>query len=76
MHGEDSATVHVDSEVPQSTILGPLIFLLFIYDIGDDNDPSIKLLANDCLLFWIIPSTEDSTTLQKDLNTLHVFSNC
>ena len=52
--GEASATVHVDSGVPQGTILGPIMFLLFINDIGDTIDSSIKLFADDCLLFRTI----------------------
>ena len=52
------------------------MFLLFINDIGDDIGSSIKLFADDCLLFWTISSTEDTTKLQKDLNTLHEWSSC
>ena len=61
--------------VPQGTVLGPLMLLLFINDIGDDIGSSIKLFANDCLLFRTISSIEDTTKLQKDLNTLHEWSN-
>ena len=73
--GEAFTTVHVDSGVPQGTVLGPLMFLLFINDIGDDIGSSIKLFADDCLLFRTISSIEDTTKLQRDLNTLHEWSN-
>jgi hypothetical protein len=49
--GETSSTVHVDSGVPQGTVLGSLMFLLFINDIGDKINSTIKLFADDCLLF-------------------------
>eukprot|EP00057_Strongylocentrotus_purpuratus_P003633 XP_003727036.1 PREDICTED: RNA-directed DNA polymerase from mobile element jockey-like [Strongylocentrotus purpuratus] len=69
--GEASSTVHVDSGVPQGTVLGPLMFLLYINDIRDNINSSIKLFADDCLIFREIKTTEDTTTLQKDLDTLN-----
>ena len=62
--------------MPMCTVLGPLILFLFINDIGDDMDSSITLFANDCLLFQRLSSMEDTTKLQKDLNTLYEWSNC
>ena len=49
--GEASATVHVDSRVLHGTALSPLMVLLLINDIGDDMYSSMKLFADDCLLF-------------------------
>ena len=73
--GEASTTVHVDSGVPQGTVLGPLMFLLFINDIGDNITSTIKLFADDCLLFRTIKSDEDTSKLQEDLNNLNEWSN-
>ena len=66
--GEASSTVglHGDSGVPQGTVLGPLMFLLFINDIGDKINSTIKLFADDCLVFRTISSTDDTAKLQKD----------
>ena len=75
MDGEASATVHVNSGVPQGTELGPLMFLLFINDIGDNITSTIKLFADDCLLFLTIKSDEDTSKLQEDLNNLNELSN-
>ncbi len=74
VEGEGSTTVHVDSGVPQGTVLGPLMFLLFINDIGDNINSTIKLFADDCLLFRTIKSIEDTEQLQKDLNELDNWS--
>ena len=76
MDGQVSSMVQVDSVFLQGNILGPLMLLLFINDIGDDTDCFFRLFANNSLLFLTILSTEDTTRLQKDLNTLHEWSNC
>ena len=72
--GEASETVHVESGVPQGTVLGPLMFLLYINDIGDDITSSIKLFADDCLLFRTIKSIDDTKILQDDLSKLGLWT--
>ena len=73
--GEASTTVHVDSGVPQGTVLGPLMFLLFINDIGDNITSTIKLFADDCLLFRTIKWSQDTSKLQEDHNNITEWSN-
>ncbi len=70
--GERSSGVHVESGVPQGTVLGPLMFLLYINDIGEriDGDTRIRLFADDCVLYRSIHSIADSHQLQQDLNSL------
>ena len=70
--GEFSPSIPVTSGVPQGTVLGPLMFLLYINDIGEliDNSTSIKLFADDCLLFRPIQAEQDQVQLQSDLNKL------
>ena len=60
------------SGVPQGTVLGPLFFLIYINDIADNLSPgtSIRLFADDSLLYRIIKSEQDVAILQKDLDTL------
>ncbi|KAI8478947.1 hypothetical protein Bbelb_433280 [Branchiostoma belcheri] len=70
VEGKASAPVKVASGVPQGTVLGPLLFLLYINDLPDQLDSNVRLFADDCLLY-VEPSTQtDSQLLQKDLNTL------
>ena len=70
MEGETSKTLKVLSGVPQGTVLGPLMFLLYINDISTGIGSSIRLFADDCVLYRIIKTTEDHNHLQQDLNTL------
>ena len=60
------------SGVPQGTVLGPLFFLIYINDIADNLSPgtSIRLFADDSLLYRIIKTEQDVAILQKDLDTL------
>ena len=70
--GEASEPVHVRSGVPQGTVLGPLMFLIYINNIADNMDSAtnIRLFADDCLLYRIIRSSDDTDSLQNDLNSL------
>lgn len=65
-----SPAVHVSSGVPQGTVLGPLMFLLYINDIGDNCNSAIRLFADDTILYSIIESTLDAGQLQLDLSTI------
>ena len=70
VNGASSQPVSVLSGVPHGTVLGPLMFLLYINDIADNVSSSLRLFADDCLLYRTIKSTEDSILLQKDLHLL------
>ena len=74
--GARSKEEEVKSGVPQGTVLGPLLFLLHINDIVHAVDPSTKcrLFADDCLLYRVIKTTQDQTTLQRDLDSLENWS--
>ena len=65
--GECSQDSQVKSGVPQGTVLGPLMFLLYINDIGAHTGSSIRLFADDCLLYRVIQDANDAQALQNDL---------
>ena len=67
-----SDILDVYSGVPQGSILGPLLLILFINDIYDRIDPStgICLYADDTKIWKSISSENDCKTLQTDVNGL------
>ena len=75
LDSEFSSPVPVLSGVPQGTVLGPLMFLLYINDITQGMDSPLHLFADDCLLYRVINSVEDSNRLQGDLDRLSEWAN-
>ena len=74
LEGEFSDEVTVDSGVPQGTVLGPILFLCHINDLPDSVKSSVRLFADDCLLYREINSEQDHETLQKDLKNLETWA--
>ncbi len=71
LDGSSSDTVPVSSGVPQGTVLGPLLFLLYINDLPlSTPNYSTRLFADDSLLFRAAKTTDDCRLLQNDLNAL------
>jgi hypothetical protein len=70
VNGTASNWQKVLSGVPQGTVLGPHLFLLFINDIQEAVSSKIRLFADDCLVYNNITNPEDEAQLQLDLNNL------
>ena len=70
VEGCTSSSKQVLSGVPQGTVLGPLMFLLYINDIDTSISSSIRLFADDCVLYRVIKSPQDNLILQQDLTQL------
>ena len=64
--------VPVGSGIPQGSLLGPILFIIYINDLVEhvNNGSDLYLYADDAKLFSFIKTMEDSATLQKDLNSL------
>ena len=70
VNGIKSDWAPVLSGVPQGTVLGPVLFSLYINDITTDIDSEIRLFADDCVCYREIKGTEDIVKLQKDIDRL------
>ena len=68
--GDHSEWADVASGVPQGTVMGPLLFLVYINDLPDNIKSSVRLFADDCVIYKEIKSNQDAKILQKDLETL------
>ena len=68
VNGVKSDWAPVVSGVPQGTVLGPLLFSLYINDIPVGIDSQIRLFADDCVCYREIRTVEDTLKLQKDID--------
>ena len=73
-NGQSSQTAAVISGVLQGTVLGPMLFLLYINDIADNVDSQMRLFADDIIVHREICSPEDHRILEQDLNKLHTWA--
>ena len=65
---------YVTSGVPQGSVLGPILFLPYIDDINENVQSSIRLFADDSIIYRKINSNIDHQVLQTDLIQLEKWS--
>ena len=75
LNGISSEWREINAGVPQGSILGPLLFLVFINDIVDDIESQINLFADDTSLMMPIENIDSSfRALSNDLIKLSVWA--
>ena len=68
LNGETSSWRPVLATVPQGSILGPLLILIYINDLPNEWKSNVKLFADDMSLFTSVKDKNESTNvLNNDL---------
>ena len=56
--------------VPQGSVLGPLLFLIYFNDLNDNTTSNILTFADDTKVFTKVNTDGDKQHLQNDLDNL------
>ena len=73
LEGKKSSPAPVTSGVPQGSVLAPILFLCYINDLPNQVSSTVRLFADDCLLYRNINTTHDAETLQEDIDKLQTW---
>ena len=72
LNGQASTWTNVTAGAPQGSILGPLLFLIYINYLSEGPSTNAKLYADDTFLFSVIHDSQTSANvLNKDLEMIH-----
>jgi hypothetical protein len=74
VNGAESACQDVTRGIPQGSVLGPILFVIYINDMPECVDAVAYLFADDTKQYKEIKREEDSEKLQKDLDSLQKWS--
>ena len=74
VNGSDSAWFPVTSGIPQGSVLGPILFVIFINDLPDLVESDAFLFADDTKVYKIVTCLSDRKYLQRDLDRLDDWS--
>ena len=75
MEGEKSSTAYVLSGVPQGSVLGPLLFLIYVDGVSSimlSQGSKCNLFADDLLLFKVLSYVHDFIAIQEDISALAI----
>ena len=71
LKGSCSGWRPVHSGVPQGSVLGPVLFLIFINDLDKDVSSNVLKFADDTKVYRVVMNSDDGQKLQDDLKSEH-----
>ena len=74
VNGEKFWPASVHSGIPQGTVIGPLLFVIYISDILDNVKSNGFLFADDTKIFQVVTCKEEALYLQADIDALKKWS--
>ena len=74
VQGEESQWANVASGIPQGSVLGPVLFLIYINDLPDIVKKFVVIFADDTKEYSTIRSATDTAEVQEDLYSMSEWS--
>ena len=71
LDNEKSNIVLVTSGVPRGSVLGHILFFIYINDLPDSSKSKVLLFADDTVIYFAVSSLQDAQILQQDLDHLN-----
>ena len=74
VNGKNTKSARVTSGIPQGSVLGTTLFLLFINDLPEVVAACIKLFADDAKIFGRINSIRQAEIIQRSLSAAEIWA--